>query len=83
MNNRTVFSPAAISLPKLSLEERDLWTKWAVIACDQFTSDPAYWQNANAIRQGSASALDLILPEVYLGTEQEASHKAHIAESMG
>ena len=83
MNNRTVFSPAAISLPKLSLEERDLWTEWAVIACDQFTSDPVYWQNAHAIRQGGASALDLILPEVYLGTEQEASHKAHIAESMG
>ena len=83
MNNRTVFTPASICLPKLSVADKERWTKWAVIACDQFTSDPAYWQNANAIRQGSASALDLILPEAYLETEQEASHKAHIAESMG
>jgi hypothetical protein len=41
-------------------------TKWAVIACDQFTSQPEYWERA-AQRVGQApSTLNLIFPEVYL-----------------
>ena len=35
----TGFYPADILLPNV----RDM-RKWAVIACDQFTSQPAYWQ---------------------------------------
>ena len=71
------FRPANILLPKTA--DR---TKWSVIACDQFTSDPAYWQSAHALREGAPSVLDLILPEVYLGTDREESHKAQIAASM-
>ncbi len=82
MKNKTVFTPADICLPKISADNRAAWTKWAVIACDQFTSDPAYWQSANALREGAPSVLDLILPEVYLGTDREESHKAQIAASM-
>ena len=43
MNNRTVFTPAEIALPDLAINDKNRWTKWAVIACDQFTSDPGYW----------------------------------------
>ena len=82
MKNRTLFSSADICLPQLSVSQIDCWKKWAVIACDQFTSDPAYWEEAATIRQGSDSALDLILPEAYLGTQKEATHKSHIAERM-
>lgn len=82
MTNRTLFSPADICLPKLSVTQNEEWTKWAVIACDQFTSDPAYWNKASQVREGSASALDLVLPEAYLGTSQEASHKEQIACNM-
>ena len=56
MKNKTVFTPADICLPKISADNRAAWTKWAVIACDQFTSDPAYWQSANALREGAPSA---------------------------
>lgn len=52
--------PADILLPKKDFE------KFAVIACDQYTSEPEYWQNAAAARHGAPSALDLILPEIYL-----------------
>lgn len=52
--------PADILLPKKNFE------KFAVIACDQYTSEPQYWQNAAAAREGAPSALDLILPEIYL-----------------
>ena len=40
--------------------------KWAVIACDQHTSEPEYWQAAAELAADSPSTLELILPEVYL-----------------
>ena len=55
------FKPADILLPK----DTDM-TKWAVVACDQYTSEPQYWADVEKITQGSKTTLDLILPEVYL-----------------
>ena len=55
------FLPADILMPKT-----DHMEKWAVIACDQFTSDRDYWQKAEAVAAGSPSTLNMILPEVYL-----------------
>ena len=52
------FSAADILLP----EGCDL-QRWAVIACDQFTSQPEYWQRAEEIAAGVPSAMHLILPE--------------------
>ncbi len=45
--------------------------KWAVIACDQFTSQPEYWQKVREIVGDAPSTLHLILPEVFLGTPEE------------
>lgn len=56
------FYPADILLPK----EADM-TKWACVACDQFTSQPEYWQKAAAVAGDAPSALNLILPEAHLG----------------
>ncbi len=47
-------------------------TKWAVIACDQFTSQIEYWEKVANYVGNSPSTLHLILPEVYLGTEVES-----------
>ena len=44
---------------------------WAVIACDQFTSQPDYWKKASEIVGDKPSTLNMILPEVYL-SETEA-----------
>ena len=52
------FSAADILLP----EGCDL-QRWAVIACDQFTSQPDYWQRVEALTAGVPSAMHLILPE--------------------
>lgn len=62
----TCFSPADILLPK----ETDM-EKWAVIACDQFTSEPAYWQRVEEQVGGAPSALRLIFPEAELKQEPE------------
>ena len=41
--------------------------KWAVVACDQYTSSPEYWESEKS-RIGSApSTLNLICPEAFLG----------------
>ena len=72
------FLPADILLP------RDVpMEKWAVIACDQFTSDQKYWDRVRANAAGSASTINLILPEAELGTPKEAEHTALINKTMG
>ncbi len=44
---------------------------WAVIACDQFTSQPEYWASVRDQVGDSPSTFHMILPEVYLGTTEE------------
>lgn len=61
----TVFKPCDICLPYFS-KNSDLMQKYAIIACDQYTSEAYYWENAENIRRGYFSALDLILPEIDL-----------------
>ena len=39
--------------------------RWAVVACDQYTSEPQYWEGAAAAASDSPSTLKIILPEVY------------------
>lgn len=41
-------------------------TAWATIACDQFTSEPEYWNKLKDFVKGKPTTLDLVLPEVYL-----------------
>ncbi len=52
--------PANILLPKKDFE------KWAVIACDQYTSDAAYWEEVKAAVGDAPSSLNIVLPEIYL-----------------
>ncbi|HTP06989.1 MAG TPA: DUF1015 domain-containing protein [Anaerolineae bacterium] len=46
--------------------------KWAVIAVDQFTSQPEYWRQVEAIVGDAPSTLHLTLPEIYLEQPGEA-----------
>lgn len=41
-------------------------TKWSVVACDQYTSEPKYWKEVEKEAGSSPSTLNLILPELYL-----------------
>ena len=72
-----IFLPADILLPK----DADMH-KWAVIACDQFTSDQAYWDRVRATAGDAPSTINLILPEAELGTEKEEEHTALINRTM-
>ena len=55
------FKKANILLPKSC----DM-TKWSVVACDQYTSEPEYWQDVEEIVGSNPSTLRLTLPEIYL-----------------
>lgn len=57
------FSPADILLPKSNFEN------WAVIACDQYTSEPEYWKKVKTAAGDKPSALNIVLPEVYLSAD--------------
>lgn len=56
--------------------------KWAVVACDQFTSQKEYWEEARRIIGDAPSTLDLILPEAWLGAQDEQERIARIKEKM-
>ena len=71
------FLPADILLPQVENME-----KWSVIACDQFSSNPAYWERVRANAGEAPSTINLILPEAELGTEQEEAHTALINKTM-
>ena len=44
-------------------------TKWSVVACDQYTSEPEYWNDVEKIVGDAPSTLKLTLPEIYLEDE--------------
>ncbi len=58
---KTAFYPADILLP----QDCDM-SKWAMVACDQFTSEPAYWEAMERAVGDAPSTLRLILPEAHL-----------------
>lgn len=75
--HQNCFLPAEILLPKVE----DM-SKWAVIACDQFSSQPAYWDRVRANAGDAPSTIHLILPEAQLGTEQEPALTEEINRTM-
>lgn len=61
-----------IKIPKILLPANDVdLCKWACVACDQFTSEPKYWEDL-AVSVGEApSTLNMVFPEVYLGKDDD------------
>jgi hypothetical protein len=71
-------APADILLPA---EGIDLM-RWAVIACDQYTSEPEYWEEVDRHVGAAPSALRLIIPEAWLDTPKGLALQAGVAEAM-
>lgn len=68
--------PADILLPDF---EKVNGTAYATVACDQFTSDPSYWEKMKNFAGEAPSTLNLILPEAYLGEAEERVPAIHAA----
>ncbi|MDD6434847.1 MAG: DUF1015 domain-containing protein [Clostridiales bacterium] len=58
------------------------YSKWAVVACDQFTSEPEYWDEVESIVGDAPSTLRLMLPELYLDKPGEAEKIVAIRKAM-
>ena len=76
-----------VGVPEILLPRQgtDL-SRWAVIACDQFTQDRNYWEQVQTVVGSAPSCLKLIFPEVYLehGNGETRSLRIQIIrESMG
>lgn len=59
-----VFKPCDILIP----QDVD-FTRWSVVACDQYTSQPKYWKAVEEIVGESPSSLNITFPEVYLKSQ--------------
>lgn len=57
-------------------------SKWSVVACDQYTSEPDYWNEVKKIVGDSPSTLNLTLPEIYLEDSDVEERIKNINESM-
>lgn len=71
------FKKADILLPK----NADM-TKWAVVACDQYTSEPKYWEEVEKIVGDEPSTLKITLPEIYLEKENVSERITKINQEM-
>ena len=71
------FKKANILLPKNTEME-----KWAVVACDQYTSEPEYWKEVENIVGDAPSTLKITLPEIYLEQDNVQERIANINKEM-
>ena len=76
--NSTAFHSGDILIPKKGTDME----KWAVIACDQYTSEPEYWDKVCQTVGDAPSALSLILPELYLEDSNVSERISNIHSAM-
>ena len=78
MSTKEAYQKPVFYLPNESVDLQ----KWAVIACDQFTSQPQYWAEVERLVGDSPSTYRLILPEAYLETPKAEEHGRKVNELM-
>ena len=78
MSAEPCFRLPRILLPRPAID----LAKWAVIACDQYTSEPEYWRRVTDEVGDAPSTLHLIFPEAYLGAADAASRIRRIQDTM-
>jgi hypothetical protein len=76
-----VFPEIAIMAPEILIPQKDIdLGKWAVIACDQYTSDMSYWSQVEALTSDVPSTYHMILPEVYLDSNSDGQIDRRISD---
>ncbi len=77
------FSKVGMIIPNILMPRKDInLQKWAVVACDQYTSEPEYWDSVAQEVGSSPSTLNLIFPEVYLEDDDKEERIKHINAAM-
>ncbi len=78
MANKIGVKVPNIVMPKAGTD----MSKWAVVACDQYTSQPEYWKACEEYVGDAPSTLNLILPELYLESEDEEERIKNVNATM-
>ena len=77
------YPKVALHVPTLLLPRADIPLEtWSVIACDQYTSQPEYWEEVRRIVGADPSTLHLVFPEAYLGLADRKQAIAGINQRM-
>jgi len=80
MSNR---EETGLLIPEILIpEEKVNLKKWAVVACDQFTSQPEYWEDVDHYVGNAPSTLHMILPEAMLDSQDKLERISHCKETM-
>jgi len=80
---RLVFDDIGVMVPNVLMPNPSVdMSKWAVIACDQYTAEKPYWQRLKETVGDSPSMLNLIYPEVYLPEKRDTEYINGIREKM-
>ncbi|MCR4956393.1 MAG: DUF1015 domain-containing protein [Lachnospiraceae bacterium] len=70
--------PCKMMLPKEGVD----MAKWAVVACDQYTSEPEYWKQVDEFVKDAPSTVKITLPEIYLEGDDVAERTEKINAEM-
>lgn len=77
------FLELGVKIPEVLLPQKEIdLYKWAVVACDQYTSEPDYWDKVARLVGDAPSTLNLVFPEVYLGKGAEPERISRIHQNM-
>lgn len=77
------FRALGVNIPKILLPKPEInLSQWSVVACDQFTSEPEYWQKVESLVGDSSSTLRLTFPEIYLENKNSEDRIKNINETM-
>ena len=78
-----IISDIGIQIPQVFLPKAGMdLNKWAIIACDQFTSEPEYWIAVEKIVGDAPSTLNLTFPEVHIEKPGEDERIKNIQLTM-
>lgn len=78
-----IYDSIGVQIPEIYLPTPDVdYSRWAVIACDQFTSQPEYWKKVEELVGDAPSTLNMIFPEVYLEAGDEEKRIQRIQSTM-
>lgn len=83
MKNQNSFEKIAVKLPTVLLPKKGTdMTKWSVVACDQYTSEPEYWAEVEKTVGDNPSTLKMTFPEVYLEEGNSEERISQINSTM-
>lgn len=83
LNSRIYSEKIGVLVPEILLPKQGTdMEAWAVVACDQYTSEPEYWQEVEKKTKDKPSTYHLIFPEVYLEEENGEDRIKKINDTM-